>query len=342
MKVGIIGYEGSGKTTIFGALSGVDPAELMQQKQQIREVRVPDKRIDALSELYHPKKTIYATIQFVDVMSGAAIGKGLDGNVLAKIREVELLAVVVRGFSNGYSDPDPKREAQAMLSELLLSDMEIVERKVARMQKEKVSDQEKALFLKLQQTLESEIWLKDLNLDKNELDMLRGYQLMTLKPAIILVNVDESEADEAHADEVSARLGLKEPTFVLSARVESDIAQLPEEEQADFLADLGIKATARDRFIRASYAMLDLISFFTVGEDEVRAWTVKNGSNAQESAARIHTDLSKPFIRAEKMTSADLLELGSEAAVKEAGKFKLEGKGYITQDGDILHIRANA
>ncbi len=342
MKVGIIGYEGTGKTTIFGALSGVDPAELLQQKQQIREVRVPDKRIDALSELYHPKKTIYATIQFVDVMSGAAIGKGLDGNVLAKIREVDLLAIVVRGFSNGYSDADPKREAQAMLSELLLSDMEIVERKVSRMQKEKASEQEKALFLKLQAALENETWLKDLELDKSELDLLRGYQLMTLKPAIILVNVDESEADEAHSEEVSSRLGLKEPIFVLSARVESDIAQLPEEDQADFLADLGIKATARDRFIRASYAMLDLISFFTVGEDEVRAWTVKNGSNAQESAGKIHTDLAKHFIRAEKMTSADLLELGSESAVKEAGKFKLEGKGYITQDGDILHIRANA
>ena len=342
MKVGIIGYEGSGKTTIFAALSGVDPEEIIAQKQKIREVIVPDKRIDALSEMYHPKKTIYATIQFVDVMSGAAIGKGLDGTVLGKIREADLLAVVVRGFSNGYSDADPKREAQSMLSELLLSDMEIVERKVARMQKEKVSDQEKALFLKLQAALESETWLKDLNLEANEIEMLRGYQLMTLKPAVIIVNVDESEADEAHAAEVSARLGLKEPTFVLSARVESEIAQLPEEDQADFLADLGIKATARDRFIRAAYQMLDLISFFTVGEDEVRAWTVKKGATAQESAGRIHTDLAKHFIRAERMASSDLLELGSEAAVKEAGKFKLEGKGYLTQDGDILHIRANA
>lgn len=342
MKVGIIGYEGSGKTTIFAALSGVDPEEVIAQKQKIREVIVPDKRIDALSEMYHPKKTIYATIQFVDVMSGAAVGKGLDGTVLGKIREADLLAVVVRGFSNGYSEADPKREAQSMLSELLLSDMEIVERKVARMQKEKVSDQEKALFLKLQQTLESEHWLKDLNLEANELEMLRGYQLMTLKPVVIIVNVDESEADEAHAGEVSARLGLNEPTFVLSARVESEIAQLPESDQADFLADLGITATARDRFIRASYQMLDLISFFTVGEDEVRAWTVKKGSTAQESAGRIHTDLAKHFIRAERMSSADLLELGSESAVKEAGKFKLEGKGYVTQDGDILHIRANA
>ena len=282
MKVGIIGYEGSGKTTIFGALSGADPAELLRQKQQIREVRVPDKRIDALSAMYQPKKTIYATIQFVDVMSGAAIGKGLDGSILGKIREVDLLAVVVRGFSNGYDEADPKREAQAMLSELLLSDMEIVERKVARMQKEKVSDQEKALFRKLQTELENEKWLKDMGLDKSELELLRGYQFMTLKPVIIVVNVDESEADEAHSAEVAAKLGLSEPTFVLSARVESDIAQLPEEDQADFLADLGITATARERFIRAAYSMLDLISFFTVGEDEVRAWTVKNGSTAQE------------------------------------------------------------
>lgn len=342
MKVGIIGYEGSGKTTIFGALSGADPAELVKQKQQIREVRVPDKRIDALSAMYQPKKTIYATIQFVDVMSGAAIGKGLDGSILAKIREVDLLAIVVRGFSNGYDEADPKREAQAMLSELLLSDMEIVERKVARMQKEKVSDQEKALFRKLQAELENEKWLKDMGLDKSELELLRGYQFMTLKPVIIVANVDESEADESRSAGVAQKLGLNEPTFVLSARAESDIAQLPEEDQADFLADLGIKATARDRFIRAAYEMLDLISFFTVGEDEVRAWTVKNGSTAQESAGRIHTDLAKHFIRAERMASADLLELGSENAVREAGKFKLEGKGYLTQDGDILHIRANA
>jgi bacterioferritin-associated ferredoxin len=148
LKVGIIGYEGSGKTTIFGALSGVDPAELVQQKQQIREVRVPDSRIDALSAMYNPKKTIYATIQFVDVMSGAAVGKGLDGNVLGKIREADLLAIVVRGFSNGYSDVEPAREARSMLSELLLSDMEIVERKVSRMQKEKASEQEKAQMIK--------------------------------------------------------------------------------------------------------------------------------------------------------------------------------------------------
>ncbi|MGN1072214.1 MAG: DUF933 domain-containing protein [Bradymonadia bacterium] len=342
MKVGIIGYEGSGKTTIFGALSGADPSLLGQQKQQIREVRVPDARIDALSAMYHPKKTIYAMIQFVDVMSGGGIGKGLDAGVLAKIREADLLAIVVRGFDNGYSAPDPKREAESMLSELLLSDMEIVERKVSRMQKEKASEQEKALFLKLQSNLESEIWLKDMGLDRSELDLLRGYQFMTLKPVIVLVNVDESEADEGHSEAVSARLGLKVPTFVLSARVESDIAQLPESDQAEFLADLGIQATARDRFIRASYAMLDLISFFTVGEDEVRAWTIKNGSTAQESAGRIHTDLAKHFIRAERMASADLLELGSEAAVRNAGKFRLEGKGYITQDGDILHIRANA
>lgn len=342
LKVGITGYEGSGKTTIFCALSGADPQSLLGQKQPIREVRVPDARIDALSALYHPKKTIYASIQFVDVMSGGAVGKGLDASVLAKVREVDLLAIVVRGYDNGYEAPDPGREARAMLSEFLLSDMEIVERKVSRMQKERVSDQEKALFLKLQGCLESEKWLKDLSLDKGELEMLRGYQFMTLKPAIVIVNVDEAHVDEAHGEEIRKALNLSEPVFVLSAQVESDIAQLPEEEQSEFLSDLGIEATARDRFIRAAYRMLDLISFFTVGEDEVRAWTVKNGSTAQESAGRIHTDLAKHFIRAERMSSADLLALGSESAVKEAGKFRLEGKNYITQDGDILHIRANA
>jgi len=342
LKVGIIGYEGSGKTTIFSALAGVDPSDVVSQKQTIREVRVPDGRIDALSAMYQPKRTVYANVQFVDVMSGGAVGKSMDASALGKIREVDLLAIVVRGFSNGYAEAEPEFEARAMLSELVLSDMEIVERKVARMQKEKLGEQEKALFLQLQSALENGTWLRELGLDRASLDMLKGYQFMTLKPILVLVNVDEGSADEGHAQVVAERLALGVPTFVLSARVESEIALLPESDQAEFLADLGIRATARERFIRAAYEMLDLISFFTVGEDEVRAWTIRNGSTAQESAGRIHTDLAKHFIRAERMSSADLLQLGSEVKVKEAGKFKLEGKGYITQDGDILHIRANA
>lgn len=341
MKVGIIGYEGSGKTTILAALAGIDPAELQGAKQLIREVLVPDSRIDALSELFAPKKTIYTSIQFVDVMSGASVGKGLDANVLGKIREADLLAIVVRGFSNGYEEPNAANDARAMLSELLLSDMEIVERKVTRMHREKVSEQEKAVFLKIQEGLENEIWIKDLDLDSASLDLIKGYQLMTLKPVMVVVNVSESEADEAHSEALLSKLNLGVPAVALSARVESEIGLLAEEDQVAFLEDLGIKATARDRFIREAYAMLDLVSYFTVGVDEVRAWTVRRGSTAQESAGRIHTDLAKGFIRAERMACADLLELGSEAKVKEAGKFRLEGKSYITQDGDILHFRVS-
>ena len=346
MKVGIIGYAGSGKTTIFSALAGIDPEQVMAQKQSIWEVRVPDERIDRLSDMYNPKKTIYATVQFVDVLSqSVASGKAIDAAAIAKIREVDLLAIVVRGYESEYQDKpaDPKREAQSMLSELLLSDMEIIERKVARMQKDRSSEQEKALFQKLQKGIEEEKWLKDMELDKSELELLRGYQFLTLKPVVVIANVSEDNISESKSADVEASLSdLGTPVFVLSGKVESEIALLDEESQAEFLSDLGIAATARDRFIRAAYKMLDLISFFTVGEDEVRAWTVKKGSNAQESAGKIHTDLAKHFIRAERMRSEDLLELGSEAKVKEAGKFELKGKTYITEDGDILHIRANA
>ncbi|MFA5623844.1 MAG: DUF933 domain-containing protein [Bradymonadales bacterium] len=344
MRVGIIGYEGSGKTTIFSALAGIDPEQAAAQRSYIWEVKVPDERIDKLSAMYSPKKTIYATVQFVDVMAqSAATGKRLSAEVVAKIRESDVLAVVVRGFDNGYEEAKPALEAASMMSDLLLADMEIVERKVERMQKDRSSEQEKALFLRMQAALEEGTWLKDLEFEKAEEELLRGYQLMTLKPVIVVVNVSESEADELSAAKYEADLAdVKAPIFVLSAKVEGEIALMDEEDQTEFLKDLGIKATARDRFIRAAYKMLDLISFFTVGEDEVRAWTVKNGATAQESAGKIHTDLAKCFIRAERMSSTDLLELGSEARVKEAGKFELKGKTYITQDGDILHIRANA
>lgn len=344
MRVGIIGYEGSGKTTIFCALAGVDPEQAQAQRSNIWEVKVPDTRIDQLSEMYQPNKTIYATVQFVDVMAqSAGTGKRLSPEVVAKIRECDLLAVVVRGFDSEYDEAKPLEDAAGMISDLLLADMELVERKVARLQKDRASEQEKALFLRMQKALEEETWLKDLEFDKTEEELLKGYQLMTLKPVIVVVNVGEEHADESCATQFENLLAsVKAPIFVLSGKVEGEISLMQAEDQEAFLSDLGIKATARDRFIRAAYKMLDLISFFTVGQDEVRAWTVKNGATAQESAGKIHSDLAKHFIRAERFSSADLLELGSEAKVKEAGKFELKGKTYITQDGDILHIRANA
>ncbi len=342
MKIGIIGYPKSGKTTFFSALAGIDP----QQNQTLWEVKVPDQRIDALSKMYQPKKTIYATVQFEDIMAQTHHSqKGLDPQIIGKIRELDLISIVVRDFESPFvaEAADPIKEAQAMLADLLIADLDLVERKMARLKKERATDKEKDLFKRCQQALEAETWLRDIELSDNELETLRGYQLLTLKPVIFVLNVEESLADESKAQKSAEKLAnLPFDVFALSAQVEGEIAQLPADEQLSFLADLGISATARDRFVRTAYTMLDLISFFTVGEDEVRAWTVKRGATAQESAGKIHTDLAKHFIRAERMTAADLLELGSEAKVKEAGKFELKGRSYITQDGDILHIRANA
>ena len=345
MKVGIIGYAGCGKTTFFNALAAIAP-EASSAKINLREVKVPDERIDRLSALYQPQKTIYATISLVDLPGHSpGSGGGFEAQSLAKMREMDLLTIVVRAFPSHLhaTQPNPKGEANAMLAELLLADQVMVERKLERMNKEKNKGPEKELMEKLHAALEQEIWLKDLDLTPNEIETLTGYRFLTLKPALVVLNTPEEMADDDSAapllDNLSA---LPCPVFPISAKVESEIALLDTPDQLSFLADLGIQGTAKNRFIRKVYHMLDYISFFTVGEDEVRAWTITKGQNAQQAAGKIHTDLAKHFIRAERMRSEDLLNMGSEAKVKEAGKFELKGKTYLPEDGDILHIRANA
>ncbi|MDX9723888.1 MAG: DUF933 domain-containing protein, partial [Myxococcota bacterium] len=261
------------------------------------------------------------------------------------MREIELLVVVVRAFDDPYSPdaPRPTGEAADMLAELLLADLSVIERKLERMRKEHDKGQERELIQRLQQALEAETWLSELELNAQELESLSGYNFLTLKPVLVVANTDEDKAGKEASEEVEASMAsLKHPVIALSAKVEAEIAQLPPDEQRAFLDDLGVPFSARDRFIRQAYAMLDLISFFTVGEDEVRAWTLRRGSNAQQAAGKIHTDLAKHFIRAERMTVDDILHYGSEVKVREAGKLELKGKTYIPEDGDILHIRANA
>ena len=348
MKVGIIGYAGCGKTTFFNALTGSD-AEAQGGKTgrlNLRELKVPDERIDKLSAIFQPERTIYANIQLADIPGQApGSGGGFDASFVAKMREVDLLAIVVRAFEDPYSPdaPRPVGEASDMLAELLLADLGVIERKIDRIKKDHSKATERELLEKLQAALEAEKWLRDIELSPQEIESLSSYSFLTLKPVLLVVNTPEAMADEASAAPVVAELAtLGLPVFALSAKVEAEIAPLDPPEQLAFLSDLGIVGTARDRFIRSAYAMLDLISFFTVGEDEVRAWTIRKGSTAQEAAGKIHTDLAKHFIRAEKMTTADLLHFGSEAKGQEAGRFELKGKTYLPEDGDILHIRANA
>ena len=349
MKVGIIGYAGSGKTTIFNALTATDGDTTPGKPGRInlREVWVPDERIDQLSELYQPQKTIYAKVTLADLPGQApGSGGGFDAQMVAKMREMELLVIVVRAFESPFAleAPNPTVELGSMLAELLLADLSIIERRIDRIKKDASLKQEKAFMERLQEALENETWLSELELSAQELESISGYRFLTLKPVLALVNTPEEAADEAsaqaHLAPLKEELGVE--AFALSGQLESEIAALAEDEQRAFLEDMGIQGTARDRFIREVYGKLDLISFFTVGEDEVRAWPVSRGANAQEAAGKIHTDLSKHFIRAERMVWSDILEYGSEAKVKEAGRFELKGKTYIVEDGDILHIRANA
>lgn len=348
MKVGIVGYSGSGKTTIFNALTGAgsDTSPGRPGRLNLREVIVPDERIDKFVEMYQPKKTTYASIQLAD-MPGQAPGSGggFDPQTIAKMREMDLLVLVLRAFKSPFvtGKPKPLEELGSLLAEVLISDITVIEKKLDRLRRERKDMRLLELFEKMAAHLEEEQPLSTLELSPQELENLSGFRFLTLKPVLVLVNTPEDMADEESASELLEQVRADGLTaFSLSGQLEAEIAELDEDDQKSFLADLGITETARTRFIQAAYARLDLISFMTVGEDEVRAWTVRRGSNAQEAAGKIHTDLARTFIRAERMRTEDLLELGSEAAVKDAGKFELKGRDYIVEDGDILHIRANA
>jgi GTP-binding protein YchF len=352
MKVGLVGFAGSGKTTIFNTLTGLT-AEVggygAREKANIGVIKVPDHRVDKLAEIYNPKKKTYAEISFVDVAGPQAedaeqTHSGLDPKLVQHMREADALVHVVRAFDNPMvSQPaDPARDIRSFDDELMLTDLVQIENRITRLKKEKDSARENELMERLKAALEHEQPLRDLELTHEDLGLVAGFRFLSLKPLLLLINQpEEAAADGVSADIQALADSKKLRAIAMSGKVEMEIAQLASEEQREFLQDMGIAEPARDRFIRAGYSLLDLISFLTSGEDECRAWPIKRGTTAHKAAGVIHSDIERGFIRAEVTRFEDLVELGSEARCREQGKLKLEGKEYVVQDGDVVHFRFN-
>ena len=341
MKVGLIGHRGAGKTTVFNMLTGLQ-AQVGgyggKEEVHLGVIKVPDARVDKLSQVFKPKKTTYAEIRFTDFPAGQNDDdlKG-NSNLITQMREVDAMALVLRDFE---PDADPLRQLNDLLTEMILADLTVVENRRTRLKKEKARPQEEALLERCATTLENEESLRNLEFSADDENLLSGFGFLSRKPVLVLFNQADDKAGQplsaAYQDELKRR-GLD--GLALAGKVEMEVAQLDESDREAFLKEIGIQEPARERFIRASYRLLDLISFLTTGEDEVRAWTITQGTIARKAAGKIHSDIERGFIRAEVIAYDDFVVLGSEAKCKEAGKLRLEGKDYIVQDGDIIHFR---
>ncbi len=345
MKIGLVGFAGSGKTTVFNTMTGLDVPVGFGGELRLGAVRVPDDRIDTLSRIFSPKKTTYAEMSFCDIPGEhGSDKKGLSVKALQQIRDQDALCLVLRDFANpGLEDEaNPLRDLEAFHLECVFADLELIERRLERAKKENASKQEQAVFEKMKATLEDGHPLRTLSAAELDRTPLRGYGFLTDRPLLVALNRSEARAAEPLPAELAARIqALQAAGLVLSASVEAEIAGLKPEEQAAFLEDLGLSESALARFIRTAYGLLDLISFFTVGPDEVRAWTIRRGTRARQAAGRIHSDLERGFIRAEVTPYPAFMQYGSEQAVKDAGRLQIEGKEYLVSDGDIMHIRFN-
>ena len=348
MKMGIVGYAGSGKTTIFNVLTGLHAETgfgAAKGKANLGVTKVPDSRVDFLAGVYEPKKTTYAEIHFED-MPGRAPTKstgGLDAQTVGELRTMDALTLVVRAFANPALDtpPDPLRDVVAMEVELLLSDLAIIEKRLERMKKEKGSEMEREALEACQAHLESEHPLRTLDLLPGQWELLKGFRFLSQKPLLVLVNTPE-DAPDLTVPNLESRLAEAHLRCMnLCGAMEAEICDLPPAEQAEFLADLGVTSSGRDRFIQTAYSALNLISFLTAGKDECRAWTIENHTRAQDAAGKIHTDISRGFIRAEVIAFEDFQKYGDEQKAKAAGRYRLEGKDYIVRDGDIINFRFN-
>jgi GTP-binding protein YchF len=358
MEVGIIGLPLAGKTTIYNALtrSTAETAafSLGRYETHTAVVDVPDSRVDVLSGLFSPRKTTRAKIQYNDISgmdSGRASNGGLDPQILNALSKCDALLEVVRSFADegvphASGRIDPQRDLAALRQELILSDLMIVERRIERIQvglkKARAAEvaplqQELALMERFHAALEAERPIADLDLTGEERTVIRGFQFLTAKPSLVVVNL--GEADDANADVSWADGHVYSAALALKGSLEMEIAQLPEEEMLLFLQSYDISEPSLKVMVRECYNLLGLMSFFTVGEDEVRAWTVRRGATAVEAAAAIHTDLARGFIRAEVLSYEDMIACRTLAEARKQGKLRLEGRDYIVQDGDVLNIR---
>jgi GTP-binding protein YchF len=356
MKTGIIGLPQVGKTSLFKMLTKADISSRTNPREaHIGVATVPDDRLDRLAKLCNPRKLIHAQVEYVDV---AAIGQDAlkETAFLSNLRVVDALAHVLRAFEDPSiphsGEIDPLRDLKSVNLDLIVSDLEQVETRLERMQKDLKKkktpelEKENELLLRAKAHLETESPLREMEMTKDEKKVLRGFMFLSEKPMLYVLNIGESpqlgDDLEAAVEKFKVREAASRPNTGATAicgNVEAELTEMSDEEAAEFLSSYGLKESGLTRLIRDSYALLGLISFFTVGEDECRAWTIEKNTRAVNAAGAIHTDLEHHFIRAETIRWDTLLELGSEAAARAAGKLRLEGKDYIVQDGDILHIR---
>lgn len=343
MKIGLVGYPGSGKSSVFSALTGqaVETGYGSGGKAHLGVVKVPDERVDALSGLFKPRKTTYAEITFSDV--GGGHGEGIDRAALNGMREVDALCQVLRAFPDAAGKaPDPLRELGGLETETILADLELVEKRIARLAKEKGDPREIELMKRLETALGAETALRNVELSEADRRLITGYRFLSQKPLLLILNVPEAIAAAPPPPPLaSAAASRKLGLVVLSAQIEMDIAQMPRDEQKEFLASLGVSEPAVNRFIRAAFELIDLVSMLTAGPDECRAWPIPRGTPAPRAAGKIHSDIERGFIRAEVVRWNDLVALGSEAKCRDVGKLRVEGKDYIVQDGDVVNFRFN-